>query len=108
MNPELQKSYLREFVRILQPGGVLVFQVVDRKLASSVGESILKTAKEFARVAINGFAKAFTGKIPYPRMQMHCLKESTVIETVMNAGASVKHSEELEWGKPAISALLRC
>ena len=37
MPPELQRGYLREFVRVLAPGGVAIFQVASRPTASLKG-----------------------------------------------------------------------
>ena len=34
------------------------------------------------------------------KMQMNCLPENRVIQTIEKTGANIRHIQEIEWGKP--------
>ena len=61
------KNYLKEFVRVLKPGGLLVFQLPDRNLTSI----ITRIGK---RLGTSLSAKG----APQFRMRMHCIREKEV------------------------------
>jgi SAM-dependent methyltransferase len=72
--PQFAMEYLREFVRVLAPGGVLVFGVQDSfavRDMSSLSMRIRHTLRLRTRV------KAALG-MPTADMQMHCLPERLV------------------------------
>lgn len=67
-------NYLREFARVLAPGGVLVFGVQDRFATPDVA-SLLTRFRHILhlRSRARGWFKGSSGD-----MQMHCLRESAV------------------------------
>jgi SAM-dependent methyltransferase len=70
--PRFSEEYLREFVRVLAPGGVLVFGVQDSLAGIS---SLLMRARMVLR--IRSRIKSALG-VSAGDMQMHCLPESVV------------------------------
>jgi SAM-dependent methyltransferase len=69
-------AYLREFVRVLAPGGVLVFGVQDSFAAPDVS-SLIRRVRHILRIRSRIRAAAGFGD-----MQMHCLPERLVREAV--------------------------
>jgi SAM-dependent methyltransferase len=70
----LAKNYLREFVRVLAPGGVLVFGVQDRFAAPDLSSRMVRIRHVLHfRSRIKVALKRGTGD-----MQMHCLPEPIV------------------------------
>jgi len=71
--PRFSKQYLREFVRILAPGGMLVFGVQDSFIVPDFSTLIIR-ARQIIRIRsrIKG-ALGLCGP-----MQMHCLPENAV------------------------------
>jgi ubiquinone/menaquinone biosynthesis C-methylase UbiE len=67
-------EYLREFVRVLAPDGVLVFGVQDHSSAGAFS-SMLTRARQILRVRTR--IKVALGRSPGD-MQMHCLSEQAV------------------------------
>jgi SAM-dependent methyltransferase len=72
--PQFSTAYLREFVRVLAPGGVLVFGVQDSYARRGVSSQIAR-ARQVLR--IRSRIKVAFGINPGD-MQMHCLPESLV------------------------------
>jgi SAM-dependent methyltransferase len=68
------EAYLREFIRVLAPGGVLVFGVQDSLKAGSVASLVLRLRQA---LRIRTRIKVALGRSPGD-MQMHCLPESIV------------------------------
>jgi ubiquinone/menaquinone biosynthesis C-methylase UbiE len=69
------ERYLREFIRVLRPGGVLVFQIPEREIASMITR--LKH-----RIGLRGFFSRLPGMkglAPF-HMQMFCFPESEIRE----------------------------
>jgi SAM-dependent methyltransferase len=68
------KAYLREFARVLAPGGVLIFGVQDSFAAPTLSSLSIRLRHIFhLRSRINKFLGNGHGE-----MQMHCLPESVV------------------------------
>jgi SAM-dependent methyltransferase len=76
------EEYLREFVRVLAPGGVLVFGVQD-SLQEQYVSSLLIRVRQALR--IRSRIKSALGLKP-GNMQMHCLPESVVRRALGSAG----------------------
>ena len=76
------RKYIAELVRVLQPGGVLVFQ-----LPHSLRGSVLTRIR--AKVALRARLKSLLKKQGPPGMEMHCIRESTVRRLVQATGARV-------------------
>lgn len=100
--------YLNELIRVLQSGGILVFQVADHMVTSgrnrlvAVPVGILKKLRGKFRLRTRirrllvflGIAKAREGDsyrvmLREFRIEMHCLGEGTVRDVVQSAGARV-------------------
>lgn len=74
--------YITELVRVLKPGGVLVFQLPDGLRAGLM-------RKVRARLALRSRVPSFLGgKKPFS-MEMHCMKEGAVRKLVHQSGARV-------------------
>ena len=74
-------AYLQEFVRVLAPGGILVFGVQD-SFAAPDASSLLLRARDVLRIRsrVRAAVGAGTGE-----MQMHCLPERVVREALGSA-----------------------
>jgi 2-polyprenyl-3-methyl-5-hydroxy-6-metoxy-1,4-benzoquinol methylase len=77
----LATGYLREFVRVLQPGGVLVFGVQDSYVASDAASRVAR-ARDVLRLRTR--LKTALGRREAD-MQMHLLAEADVREAVRPA-----------------------
>jgi SAM-dependent methyltransferase len=77
-------AYVREFVRILRPGGLAVFQLGIGPLIQpgSVASFLYTVRREYLR----RFWKRIRGRIPY---EMHFVAESQVLDAVSQAGGTV-------------------
>jgi SAM-dependent methyltransferase len=77
-------AYVREFVRILRPGGLAVFQMGIGPLIQpgSVASFLYTVRREYLR----RFWKRIRGRIPY---EMHFVAESQVLDAVRHAGGTV-------------------
>jgi len=71
--PHYSKQYLREFVRVLAPAGILVFGVQDSFAAPDI--SLLRRVRDVLR--IRDRIKDALG-LTQVQMQMHCLPERTI------------------------------
>lgn len=86
MQPEYAKRYIEEFVRVLQPGGVMVFQlpaaaIIGRKerLMNALPRPLLRL---YARLR---HGKAAAG----PVMETHVVPQTEVVRTISRSGAEV-------------------
>ena len=105
MKPEYAKSYIREFLRVLKPEGVLIFQLPSRNLAPSrLRESTIEAvpAPETPSIFIR-FKQNFKRNAPEvlwrwyvdrkyvepPKMQMYAIKRAEVEAFLRNNGARI-------------------
>jgi ubiquinone/menaquinone biosynthesis C-methylase UbiE len=79
--PEYSRRYIAELIRVLRPGGVLVFQLPDKLRAGP-----LKIAR--ARLALRTRLRSLLGGRPYA-IEMHCVREAEVRRIVEQSGARV-------------------
>src|SRR5689334_14843559 len=75
-------KYIAELVRVLRPGGVLVFQLPD----SLRGTALTRIR---ARVALRARLNSFFRKQEPRGMEMHCIRETAVRQLVQASGARV-------------------
>lgn len=85
IKPEYSKIYIKEFIRLLVPNGVLVFQVPYKK-------NIKNSFKTFIKKIIPGynylkyiFKKIIDGEV----MEMYCIQKKDVEEIVNNCGGKI-------------------
>ncbi|HEX4605063.1 MAG TPA: class I SAM-dependent methyltransferase [Candidatus Angelobacter sp.] len=76
------QRYIAEFVRILKPGGTLIFQMPDRLRGGVI-------RKWRAKLALRSKIKSLLGGGKLFNMEMHCLEESAVRNLMTERGAQV-------------------
>lgn len=93
--PELQLGYIREFVRVLRPGGLAVFQTRNgpRIMPGTLRASLYNLNRRHIRRLL----QRLRGRHPY---EMHFVARSRVEEVVADAGGRVIDVVDLSRGKP--------
>jgi len=81
--PPLAMGYLREFFRVLKPGGQLIFQIPTRRIAGRVRYSLIRLLPRLAR----HYRRARYGATPH--MEMHAVPRHLIDETVREGGGLV-------------------
>jgi len=76
------RKYIAELVRVLRPGGVLVFQLPDSLRGSAL-------ARIRAKVALRARLQSVFGKQELRSMEMHCIREPAIRKLVQATGARV-------------------
>ncbi|HEY2115313.1 MAG TPA: class I SAM-dependent methyltransferase [Candidatus Angelobacter sp.] len=76
------RKYIAELVRVLRPGGVLVFQLPDSLRGSAL-------TKIRAKVALRARLNSVLRKQEMGGMEMHCIRERAVRQLVQTSGAQV-------------------
>jgi SAM-dependent methyltransferase len=98
MEPPFMAHYITEFVRLLTPDGILVFQVPDTlKHRDRIADLRVRLADLRVRLALRTRLRRLLGRgarveartEPPGRMEMHCLKERRVRRIVQSAGGAV-------------------
>ncbi len=83
IRPEYSRVYIREFIRVLEPGGLVVFQLpASRRRASSF--ALLRRPARLARRLVNRWRYR-----ELPRMEMHCIEADEVVSLLEGSGAEV-------------------
>lgn len=96
--PEHQLGYIREFVRLLRPGGVAVFQTRNGPdIRPGTLRALLYTLN---RTYFRRLAQRVRGR---PAYEMHFVARSRVESAVTDAGGRVADVVDLSRGKPARS-----
>jgi SAM-dependent methyltransferase len=75
-------EYIAELIRVLKPGGILIFQVPERLHANSLTR--LRT-----RLALRSRLRSILGRPKPYAMEMHCIKESVIRKLIAHNGARV-------------------
>jgi SAM-dependent methyltransferase len=75
-------EYLAELIRVLKPGGVLIFQVPETLRANPL-------TKVRTRLAVRSRLESLFGKQKPHAMEMHCIKESVIRKLIAQNGARV-------------------
>lgn len=101
MKPRYSKRYIREFIRIAKPLGVVVFQLPCRR-RKALHESSLKKVRRFVKVhspslAVSAYRRVRLGPEPPPSIEMH----SVPLEDVAEIGCILGPSGEL-LGQPRL------
>jgi ubiquinone/menaquinone biosynthesis C-methylase UbiE len=74
--------YMAELVRVLKPGGALIFQVPERLRAKSL-------TKIRTRLALCSRLRSILGRQKSCVMEMHCIKESVIRKLITQNSAKV-------------------
>jgi SAM-dependent methyltransferase len=82
MEKKYSFGYISEFLRVLKPGGMLVFQLPDSWRASALQKLRVK-------LALRARLHAVVGKTESHAMEMHCIQESAVRKLVQERGGRV-------------------
>jgi SAM-dependent methyltransferase len=87
---ELQYSrlYIEEFVRVLKPGGLLLFQMPSRLIPIRSIEGVIQFI--LPSCVLNLLKKMFYGAV----MEIYCMEKNEVIRILENSGAKVKDIAE--------------
>ena len=101
MEPRYVKNYLREFVRLLTPKGVLIFQIPAALIKVPPPPSLDKpslTERVFRRFR----------KLAEPTMEMYCMPPEEVTEIIEESGARVVDVKETDDSGPYYLSLRYC
>jgi predicted SAM-dependent methyltransferase len=117
---DLTVGYLKEFIRILKVGGILMFQIPVQRLEQDTNKIYLQSlpryhphrilnklrgilvghslADRYYRLKRLGFSEAWLYReLGFrPEIQMHTLEEATIIELMTDQAAEVVHFEKRE------------
>ena len=75
-------EYIAELVRVLRPGGVLIFQVPEKLRAKTL-------VRVRARLALRSRLQSILGRPKPYAMEMHCIRESVIRKLITHNGARV-------------------
>ena len=93
VKPRLAARYLAELVRVLRPGGVLVFQLpARRKREGGLLRRLRRTVKRLAPEALHRLWRRLT-RNPEPLMDMNAVPRHRVESIVQRAGGRVVEAE---------------
>jgi ubiquinone/menaquinone biosynthesis C-methylase UbiE len=93
-------KYLGNLVRVLKPGGVLVFQLAEKLRAHKLKKFRIKLALRSRLQSVLGTQR------PYA-MEMHCVKESVIRKLIGQKGARVVDVQLTNSCDPSFSGNLR-
>jgi trans-aconitate methyltransferase len=93
--------YVEEFVRILVPGGLLVFQVPDRMSLRSQLAPKRRLHKLLRHAGVSSHWLHSRGLDP---MRMEAVTPGRVVERIVRAGGHLISSESDDWSGPGISS----
>ena len=94
------RKYLAELVRVLRPGGVLVFQLPDSLRGSTL-------SRIRARMALRTRLKSVFGKHGPQGMEMHCIRESVMRKFIEASGARVADVRLTNSSEPSFNGNLQ-
>jgi SAM-dependent methyltransferase len=95
MEPHLSLGYIREFVRLLAPGGVAVFQVPFLAFDPAAANGVVAAAAE-ARSLPRRVLDLVLRRQPFTDavMEMYAVPQERVLETVQSAGGRLLDMQE--------------
>lgn len=82
--PQFQLDYIRDFFRVLRPGGVAVFQI---RAANTEGGALVTALRNFNAGVLRPWWKRVRGR---PPVQVHTLSPSVVEALLREVGAQVR------------------
>lgn len=94
MEPRYARNYIKEFLRILKPNGLLVFQIPERRADALIGnESWRSLIKKFIPEPIMALYRKFTPSLR-PLIEMYSIPRGEIIELVKTNGGAVLDIKE--------------
>ena len=93
-------KYIAELVRVLKPGGMLIFQLPEELRANKVTKFRTKLALRSRLQSI------FSAQKPYA-MEMHCITESAIRKLIVQSGAQVTDVQITNSCEPSFSGNLQ-
>jgi SAM-dependent methyltransferase len=110
IKPKYSKKYIVEFLRILSPQGLLIFQQPSREKPKPAGQGTGKSTKEIVRnllpsVLIDIYRnKVQSRQVDGPVMEMYEIRRKDVVALLERHGATVLDiSDDMHWSKDWIS-----
>ncbi|MCB8944619.1 MAG: class I SAM-dependent methyltransferase [Ardenticatenaceae bacterium] len=115
MRPVYSRRYLQEFMRVLAPGGLLVFQLpsglvnpqpaAPRQQAAphhpTLRQRLWGVYGRFRRRLFPPQTPSATPKPFQPRMEMHAIPQEEVLTLLSQAGGIIKDIKQDSWAGPA-------
>ncbi|MGH7459887.1 MAG: class I SAM-dependent methyltransferase [Longimicrobiales bacterium] len=95
--PTQQLAYVREFLRVLRPGGLAVFQMRNGPYIEP--GSVRASLYTLNRIHFRWFTRRVRGRRPYG-LQMHFVARAQVERVVSEAGGRILDVVDLSRGKP--------
>lgn len=100
MEPCFARAYLGEFLRVLRPGGKLVFQMPARRLKEAGKERPWWRKRLFRKKDKNRQASGNGSEAPEPRMEMHAIPREEILALLEGWGVEVKAVRPDGWPGP--------
>ena len=85
MRPRFIRRYLAEFVRILKPGGVLLFQLPSDEIPPVTGHGV----KTLLPLRVIAWIRAVRRLTRFPRMEIHGLSRAEVERRLRDLGTTI-------------------
>ena len=98
--PPYSRKYIAELVRVLKPGGMLIFQLPDELRANKITRFRIKLALRTQLLSILGAQKPCA-------MEMRCIKESVIRKLIAQNGAQVIDVQITNSCEPSFSGNLQ-
>lgn len=96
MEPQYATGYIREFMRIVRPGGYVVFQIPDRYIGKPEQITFLQKMRNLLAVRTRLQSLLSTGRLSRPKsareelvMEMHCVPEEKIRKVVSEQGGEL-------------------
>lgn len=93
MEPRYAKNYIREFVRVLKPHGILLFQIPEEPLPSNQSRNLKSTLKKFIPEWLLDLYRALT-RSTRPLIEMYGIPREEVTALLESSGARVVNIRE--------------
>jgi SAM-dependent methyltransferase len=122
MHPRFARAYIVEFIRVLKPDGLLVFELPTRPLFAGVTNPVaelvlylLLRAKGtlWSHNLVRHLFRTLRARVPRSRrmsveagpyfMEMHGISSEKICQSVREAGARVLHTEKRDWTLSKVS-----
>jgi len=108
IKPEYSKNYIREFLRVLAPGGIMVFQVPDSVATTTSGIN-LRIFVAYFRNTVKTIARRMSIGDMFWKMEMYAIPKKEIVHLVSaHPGRVVDIQEDRVAGKDWVSYRYYC